>query len=133
MHEEAGSNIITLNAAAATDLSPNANRGLIAVLDANGDAVLAGASGTGTDFAGAILDGGRAAGDPISIVALGSALCQFGAAADEGAYCGTAADAQLVVVAAANEMVVAQALQVGAADVMSWVLIIRFQSVDGKP
>lgn len=133
MHEPAGSNVLTLNAEAATDLSGNGNLGHIAVLDANGDAVLAGASGTGTNYAGCILHGGRNAGDPILVVALGSALGVAGAAINEGEYLGTAADAELVVIAAANEMACAEAFQDAADQDLFWILMIRFQSTDGKP
>ena len=133
MREPNGETLLTANAAAATDLSGNGNLGHIAVLDAAGDLVLAGASGTGTDYAGAILSGGQVAGDAVSFIALGSALCIAGGAIDEGAYLGTAADAEVVVVAAANEMVCAQAFQAAADQDMIWCCMIRFQSVDGKP
>ncbi len=73
---------ITMRAAAATDLSADSNIGLAAATDANGDAVLAGAAGA--DFMGVILDGGRNAGDNVTIGITGSFLCKAGAAINEG-------------------------------------------------
>lgn len=133
MQQVAGTNVFTLNAEAATDLSGNGNLHHAIVVDADGDAVLGGATGTGYDMAGFLDDGGIGAGDPVTVVALGGSVARAGGALDEGDYCGVAADAEIVQVQAANEIIVFQTLQAAADQDLPWGLVVRMQSVDGKP
>ena len=135
MHQENGANILTLNAEASTDLSANTQIGRGIGLDANGDAALLGAGASGLDAAGILVDGGIVAGDPVTIVALGSALCLAGAAgaANEGDYMTSDAAAGIVPVGAGNVIVFVQAFQAVANNDLFWGLAMRFQSSDGAP
>lgn len=135
MHQENGANIVTLNAEASTDLSANTQIGRGIGVDANGDAELLGAGATQLDCVGVLVDGGIVAGDPVTVVAGGSALCLAGAAgaANEGDYMTSDAAAGIVPVGAAHVIVFVQALQAVANNDLFWGLVIRFQSTDGNP
>ena len=128
-----GTFLYTLNAEAATNLSADANLHQGVDIDASGDGVAAGDAATGQDFAGFLEDGGRGAGHPITVSVLGVGVARAGEALNEGDYCATAADAEVVQIAGANEWSVFQTFQAAADQDLPWGLIIRAQSVDGKP
>lgn len=122
---------ITLNAAAATDLSGNANLGHGIDIDANGDAVLVSGAAS-DDYVGCLYDGGRVAGDPVAIVCLGPALGVAGGAYNEGDWLAMAADAEYVQLSAAGA-VAGKALQDGADQDLAWILVLHCLSDDGAP
>jgi len=103
----------TFNAEASTDLSGDANLGLAIALDANGDAILA-VDATGDDCIGPLYDGGRNAGDPVSVTVDGPALFAGGAAINEADMCRSHSDSEWRPIGAADDNATCLAFQAGA-------------------
>ena len=121
-----GATIITLNAEAATDLSADGSRGLGIAVDAAGDAVAGAADGA--DFMGALLAGGRAAGDPVTIVAFGSALVQGAEPINEGDMLTVLAGGEFEQKDADAEIICGIAIAAGADEELFWALITHAQA-----
>ena len=92
----------TFRAAAATNLSAQANVGLGVALDTDGRLVLAGANGR--DRVGILVDGGRAAGDPCLVAISGLCRAQAGGAIVEGDYVTSEAGGGMVVADEADDL-----------------------------
>ena len=84
----------TYRAEGGTNLSAVTNIGLGIALDANGRAVLAGAAGA--DFVGGLMDGGRAAGEPVRVAYGGIVRAIAGGALNEGDFLTTEAGGRFV-------------------------------------